>query len=72
MLQVVSMSTQQLMKYKQHLQQYVFAGWAPPDDLKEWGRMLERVVKSANLADWIEEDPSVFTQEDLQGTIECC
>lgn len=66
------MSTQQLAKYKQHLQQYVFAGWAPPDDLKEWGRMFERVAKSANLADKMEDDPCVFTPEDLQGTTECC
>lgn len=54
-LQVTDMSNVQLAKYKQHLQQYVFAGWAPPDDLKEWVRMFERVLRSANLG---EEEPS--------------
>lgn len=45
------MSNAELAKYKQHLQQYVFAGWAPPDDLKEWVRLFERVLRHVNLGD---------------------
>ena len=61
------MSNAQLAKYKQHLQRYVFAAWAPPDDLKEWVRMFERVLRSADLG---EEEPDDAGLETTQGDVE--
>lgn len=73
-LQAVNMSNAQLAKYKQYVQQYVFAGWGPPDDLKEWGRLFERAIRNANFAeDEHKCDVTVHeaSQAGLQGTLIC-
>ena len=43
------MSNTELARYKTFLQQHVFAGWGPPDDLKEWVRLFERMTRKADL-----------------------
>ena len=48
-MQVTNMSNAEVASYKRFLQQYVFAGWGPPDDLKDWVRMMERMVRNADL-----------------------
>ena len=53
------MCNAELARYRRFLQKYVFAGWGPPDDLKDWVRMFERMVRNAHLGQHDDADGTV-------------